>query len=99
MSTTVSSPAARKPRPKVTYDLPPALSQAVREIADPLGCSQSDVAAHLLACGLRNYYAGQLDLVSQRQALPFPLRFSHKLRPPALPPELLTLSSVDTDAL
>jgi hypothetical protein len=83
----------------VTYDLPPALSTAIREIAGPLGCSQSDVVAHLLACGLRSYHAGQLDLVSQRQALPFPLRFSYKLCPPALPPELLTLSSVDTHAL
>jgi hypothetical protein len=72
----------------VTYDLPPAIQTAVREIAAQLGCSQSDVVAHLLAFGLQAYHDGRLDLHSQRQSQTFALRFSHKLRPPTLPTEL-----------
>ena len=65
-----------KPRSKHTYDLPARMIEAVREIADREGVSQSDVVALALARFLEAYHAGTVEL-GKRQSRS--VRFTHKL--------------------
>jgi len=49
-------------RSKATYDLPDWLIQAVEQIAASHGVPKSNVAAHLLAAGLRDLLDGRINL-------------------------------------
>jgi hypothetical protein len=49
-------------RSKATYDLPDWLIQAVEQIAVSHGVPKSNVAAHLLAAGLRDLLDGRINL-------------------------------------
>ncbi len=69
---------------KVTYDLNEALDTCVQDIATDLGCSQSDVVAHLLVAGIAQYQTGKLNLRAIRRPHSFQLRFAYKLPPPSL---------------
>ena len=81
---------------KVTYDLSEAINTFVEQIASDLQCSQSDVAAHLLAAGLAVYQTGHLNLRAIRKPHTCQLRFAYKL--PA--PQVATLpTSVAQDAV
>lgn len=77
--------AADAVRSKTTYDLGHEIPDRVSAIAQALGCSQSDIAAHLLAAGLRVYASGQLELRSLRTPHTCKLRFAFKLSAPQLP--------------
>lgn len=78
--------AADANRSKTTYDLSNEISGRVADIAKSLGCSQSDVAAHVIAAGLALHATGRLDLASLRTPHTCRLRFTHKLVPPRLLP-------------
>lgn len=67
---------------KVTYDLSEALASCVQDISTDLGCSQSDVVAHLLVMGIKQYQDGHLNLRAIRRPHSFQLRFAYKLPPP-----------------
>lgn len=79
--------AADAQRSKSTYDLPTALCSEIAAVAKTLECSQSDVAAHLLAAGLRRLKAGDIDLHALRRPHTCKLRFNYKLPPPDLTQE------------
>lgn len=49
-------------RSKETYDLPKWLTEAVERIAQAYGVPKSNVAAHLLAAGLRDILEGKINL-------------------------------------
>ena len=51
-------------RNRVMYDLPPAISERIKQIAtgERFNCPESQVAAVLLAAGLAQLESGQLDL-------------------------------------
>ncbi len=49
-------------RTKETYDLPGWLIEAVERIAQKYGVPKSNVAAHLLAAGLRDVLEGKINL-------------------------------------
>lgn len=49
-------------RSKATYDLPDWLIRAVEQIAASHGVPKSNVAAHLLAAGLRDLLDGRINL-------------------------------------
>ena len=84
MTETRIEPPRGGDRFKVTYDLLPELAQLILSIASDLHCSQSDVAAHLLAAGLAQYRTGGLDLKSIRRPHTCQLRFTYKLTPPKI---------------
>lgn len=75
----------RYDRFKATYDLTQALADAIYAVAVQLRCSQSDVAMHMMAEGLRRYYANELNLVTHRTKHSFSLRFANKLAPAVIP--------------
>lgn len=49
-------------RTKETYDLPAWLIEAITKIAEAHGVPKSNIAAHLLASGLRQLLDGQINL-------------------------------------
>jgi hypothetical protein len=54
-------------RNRVTLDLPPELEIMIKRLADDNGCPISQVAVILLAAGLDQIDAGQLDLLRFRK--------------------------------
>ena len=69
-------------RSRATYDAPRWVIDAVAQIAKELQVPHGDVAAHLLASGLRAYKNGELKLIDAR--LPArSLRSEFKLLSPA----------------
>jgi len=54
--------ARKLARPKQTYDLPLAMIEAVKELADQEDVPQSDIAALALADFLSRYQQGKVDL-------------------------------------
>ena len=69
-------------RCKATYDLTPEIVESVRKVSTDLHCCQSDVVMHFLACGLREYRAGHLNLHDMRLPHRWSLRFEFKLPTP-----------------
>ena len=68
-------------RNRVMYDLPPAISERIKQIAagERLNCPESQVATVLLAAGLAQLEAGQLDLERFKRVSGSP-RYTFNLR-------------------
>ncbi len=68
-------------RTKETYDLPKWLIETIEEIAHFHGVPKSNVAAHLIAAGLRSLLDGEINLNWIRKASRSP-RYEGILEPP-----------------
>ena len=59
--------AALEKRPRMTYDLPKSLIDAIRDIADSENIPQSDAAALALVQFVERYRAGEVEIESLKQ--------------------------------